>query len=84
MGKDIPVVEIYSKVNCHLCDEAKDVIKKVLTDTQFVMKEIDITKDPEIFEKYRYEIPVIHINGIIAFKYKVNEDEFRKKLNRKF
>ena len=38
---------------------------------------------PEIFEKYKYEIPVININGVIAFKYKITEDEFRIKLKRR-
>jgi hypothetical protein len=84
MEKKIPLVEIYSKEKCHLCEEAKSVIKKVKMDTDFDFSIIDITLDPDIFEKYKYEIPVININGVIAFKYNVTEAEFRKKLNRKF
>jgi transcription antitermination factor NusA-like protein len=84
MENILPVVDIYSKANCHLCDEAKAVIAKVNQDTPFVFSVIDINSDPELFEKYKYEIPVININGIIAFKYKVDEAEFRKKLKRKF
>ncbi len=84
MEEKLPLVEIYSKKECHLCDEAKAIIKKVKNDTVFELLEIDITSDSEIFEKYKYDIPVININGIIAFKYKVDENEFRRKLNRKF
>lgn len=74
------LVEIYSKENCSLCDKAKEIIKKVSLDTDFDFVEIDITKNPEIFEKYKYDIPVIHINKIIAFKHRIEEAEFRKKL----
>ncbi|MBC7473565.1 MAG: glutaredoxin family protein [Candidatus Sericytochromatia bacterium] len=79
MTKQI-IVEIFSKPNCHLCDDLKQIIKKVHQDTEFIIKEIDITKDELLFEKYKYEIPVVHINGLIAFKYRVDENEFRKKL----
>ncbi|MFN8672972.1 MAG: glutaredoxin family protein [Candidatus Sericytochromatia bacterium] len=74
------LVEIYSKENCSLCDKAKEIIKKVSLDTDFDFVEIDITKNPEIFEKYKYDIPVIHINKIIAFKHRIEEAAFRKKL----
>ena len=79
MEKQI-LVEIFSKENCHLCEQLKNIIKKVNQDTDFDLKEIDITKDEQLFEKYKYEIPVVHINGLIAFKYKIDENEFRKKL----
>lgn len=79
------VLEIYSKENCQLCDELKEVVKKVNRDIEFEIKEIDINKDPEIFEKYKYDIPVVHINGLIAFKHRITENELRKKLkSRKF
>lgn len=79
------ILEIYSKDNCQLCDELKEVVKKVNQKINFQIKEIDITKDPEIFEKYKYDIPVVHINGVIAFKHRITEAELIKKLNsRKF
>ena len=37
----------------------------------------------EIFEKYKYEIPVVHINGKIAFKYQIDENEFIQKLEKR-
>ncbi|MFN8576635.1 MAG: glutaredoxin family protein [Candidatus Sericytochromatia bacterium] len=79
------LLEIYSKENCELCDKLKEVVNKVHKNIEFDIKEIDITKDPEIFEKYKYDIPVVHLNGIIAFKHRITEDELIKKLSsRKF
>ncbi len=74
------LVEIFSKENCHLCEDLKKVIKKVNQEIPFEISEIDITKDEELFEKYKYEIPVVQIDGLIAFKYRITEEEFRKKL----
>lgn len=79
MSNDI-LVEIYSKDKCQLCDEAKEVIKAVNKEIPFIIKEIDITKDDILFEKYKYDIPVIHINGVIAFKHRLTAFDFRKKL----
>jgi glutaredoxin len=79
------LLEIYSKENCQLCDELKEIVKKVNKKIDFEIKEIDITKDNDIFEKYKYDIPVVHLNGIIAFKHRITESELIKKLSsRKF
>lgn len=74
------LIEIYSKDNCQLCDELKEVVKKVQSSFDFEIKEIDITKDSEVFEKYKYDIPVVHLNGKIAFKHRITEEELIKKL----
>lgn len=80
MENNIPLVEIYSKDNCELCTKLKKIVEKVKLDIAFELKEIDITLDEKLFEKYKYDIPVVHINGIIAFKHRIDELEFRKKL----
>lgn len=83
MNDSLPLVEIYSKENCHLCEDVKKIIKKVNSIKEFTFKEIDITQDPDIFEKFKYDIPVVHINGKIAFKYRIDENEFIHKLEKR-
>ncbi len=70
-------VTIYSKKDCHLCDVAKEKILKIRQEIPFSLTEIDIEKDRGAFEKYKYLIPVIEINGTIISNYRVNETEFR-------
>jgi glutaredoxin len=55
-------VTFYTKVGCHLCEEARDMLEDIAALTTFILTEIDIRSDPAIFEKYRYRIPVIIIN----------------------
>ena len=76
------LVTIYSRPGCHLCDEAKAIILAAGRDEFFDLEEINIEDNEELQERYRYEIPVVLIDGTKAFKYKVDAAEFRKKLRR--
>lgn len=76
-------VTIYSKKDCHLCDIAKETLLKVQQELPFSLNEIDIEKDKTAFEKYKYLIPVIEIDGEKAFNYKVDENELKKILKLK-
>ena len=60
-------VIIYSRPGCHLCDEAKAVIKNAGCSDQFTLEEINIESDNELLRKYKYDIPVITIDGVEAF-----------------
>jgi len=63
---------IYSKKECHLCDIAKEELEALRYDFEFSIKEVDIEKDKIAFEKYKYLIPVIEVDGEIISTYKVN------------
>src|SRR5437588_8259877 len=56
-------VTFYTKAGCHLCEEARDMLDDIAAETAYELTEIDIRRDPDIFEQYRYRIPVIIING---------------------
>jgi len=73
-------VIIYSKPGCHLCDEAKAAIRAAGCNDQITLPEINIESDPELMSKYRYDIPVIAINGLDTFMHRVDPTEFREKL----
>ena len=59
----LPEVIFYTKAGCHLCEEARDMLDDIAAETSYELTEIDIRSDPDIFEQYRYRIPVIVING---------------------
>lgn len=71
-------VRVYSRKECHLCDDAKQVLKKFAAEYPLAIEEIDIDHDPEAQEKYREEIPVIFLEDTKLFKYRVEEEAFRK------
>ena len=73
-------VVIYSRPGCHLCDDAKAAIMSAGCDDQFVLEEINIEADAELLRKYRYDIPVITIDGVETFIHRVSPREFREKI----
>lgn len=76
------VVTVYTKPGCHLCEEAKAVINEARADAELTLEEVNIDEDPALSELYRYDIPVVFINGVKAFKHRVEPREFRRKLQR--
>jgi len=77
-----PHVIIYSKPGCHLCDEAKASILRAGCSDQFVLEEVNIESDEELLRKYKYDIPVIAINGVETFIHRVDSAEFATRIKR--
>lgn len=74
-------VTIYSKAECHLCDDMKDIVRRVAAGRAGItIDEIDISNDPALLERYGLEIPVLLIDGKKFAKYRVGEMELRRRL----
>lgn len=76
------VVDLYSKDNCGLCDDAKEVLLRVQEEVPFELRETKIQDDDNLVREYGTKIPVVFINGRMAFKYHVYELELKDKLRR--
>ena len=76
------VLTIYTRPGCHLCQEMKVIVERVVRDThaQARIEEIDIANDADLEARYALEIPVLLVNGKKAAKYRVTEEELRRKL----
>ena len=66
-------ITLYAKAGCHLCDEARETLESALearrlaaadpaAPDDLALIEVDIRRDPALFERYRYRIPVIAVN----------------------
>ena len=74
---------IYSKPGCHLCDEMKALVRRVLERRAGVsFEEIDISHNSDLMELYELEIPVLLIDGRKAAKYRISEAELLRRLDR--
>jgi glutaredoxin len=74
-------VVVYSKPGCCLCDEVKEKLRRLQASYAFNLREVNILEDPEAHERFKEEIPVVFINGKKAFKYRLDENQFLKKLH---
>ena len=75
-----PRVTLYTRAGCCLCDEAKSVLADARRRAEFEYEERNIDGDPELLRLYNDEVPVIAINGVKAFKYRIEMKDFLKKL----
>lgn len=56
-------ITLYGKPDCHLCDEAEAILTRVSRELGTPYVKIDIQGSPELFQRYRYRIPVIEVAG---------------------
>ena len=71
-------VEMMGKPGCHLCDDARAIVRTVLDDfpeTEFV--EQNILDDAEMFETMKDDIPIVVVNGRRHATWRVDAKEFR-------
>jgi glutaredoxin len=78
-GHLVTGITIYSRSGCHLCDEMKALVYRVVAGTARI-EEVDISTDPELESRFGLEIPVLMIGGKKVAKYRISEEALKKLL----
>jgi glutaredoxin len=73
-------VTLYTRPGCHLCEEAKTAIVPLLREFGAVLREVNIDEDPELRQRYDWDVPVIFIGQHKAAKHRVDVARFRRQL----
>jgi hypothetical protein len=56
-------ITLYTKSPCHLCENVRQDLDLLRLQHDCVITEVDITSDPDLYDRYRYLIPVVVIEG---------------------
>jgi hypothetical protein len=62
-----PLLTLYRRDGCHLCDEARQLLQVELENRGFRgetvprLREVDIDADPELGARYQHRIPVLAV-----------------------
>ncbi len=59
----MPGVTLYFKEGCWLCDHALEMLNGLRERYELVIDGVDIGSDPELYELYRFDVPVIEFSG---------------------
>jgi hypothetical protein len=78
----VPVLTLYGKPGCHLCDDARAVVGKALAGRDVALREVDVTLDPVLERRYGQRIPVVAVDGEELFDYVVDPDALKERLDR--
>jgi glutaredoxin len=70
-----PRVTLYTKPECGLCDEVKEVIEIVRRRRPFEVELRNILENLDEYEKYKHDIPVILLDGVEIARHRMTEEQ---------
>lgn len=56
-------ITFYTKAGCHLCEHAEELLEDLRGEYDLRITSIDITTDLAVYERYKYEIPVVVVEA---------------------
>ena len=72
---------LYTKPGCHLCDEMKTEIQRAGCGDLYALNEVNIESDFDLLTRYRFEIPVLFIDGVEAFRHRLRAADLKARLS---
>ncbi|KAK3522163.1 hypothetical protein QTP70_026980 [Hemibagrus guttatus] len=78
--RSLPILTLFTKDPCPLCEEAKEMLEPYRH--RFVLQEVDITlpENSVWYDRYKYDIPVFHLNGQFLMMHRVSIAVLEKRL----
>jgi glutaredoxin len=67
---------LYGRAGCHLCDDARAVLRRVGQP----FEEVDIEADDALLRRYLERIPVVALDGDELYDFFVDEADLRARL----
>eukprot|EP00049_Salpingoeca_infusionum_P018460 m.357338 g.357338 ORF g.357338 m.357338 type:complete len:112 (+) comp17798_c0_seq1:1047-1382(+) len=71
-----PLVTLFTKNGCHLCDVVKAVMSKSTREFKLNQINIALPERAAWFERYKYDIPVLHLDGKFMTKHRLTLEQF--------
>ncbi|MDT4958321.1 MAG: hypothetical protein QOD31_2120 [Pseudonocardiales bacterium] len=75
-------VTLVTRVDCHLCEDAEVLLRRLAAELGFGYEELDVDADPDRRAEYSDRVPVILIDGKEHGYWRVEEARFRKAVAR--
>jgi len=75
-------VTLYTRPNCHLCHEARDLLRALAEEIPLSLSEVNVESDPALNQRYGSELPVIFAEGIKVSGFAPDGKALRRRLSR--
>ena len=76
-----PRVLLIGRRGCHLCEEARDVVRRVTAEQGTSFAEVDVDTDDELRRAYSDQVPVVMVDGKQHDFWRVDEQRLRVALS---
>ena len=71
---DTPRITLLGRPGCHLCDDARDVVRRVAADAGVAWQERSVDDDPVLRARYTELVPVVLVDGVQHGYWRVDAD----------
>jgi len=78
----VPKLTLYGKPGCHLCDDARRAVERATAGRDLVLEHVDVSRDPTLNARYGQRIPVLEIDGEMAFELFIDAGVLQRRLDR--
>lgn len=73
-------VVLYVRHGCHLCDDARTLVRQVCEDTGTHVTEVDVDADPQAQALYGDQVPLVTVDGTVAGFWRIDPTVLRQAL----
>ena len=78
---DVPArITLVGRPGCHLCDDAREVVRRVADDTGVGWVELSVDDDSDLLARYSEQVPVVLVDGAQHDFWRVDEQRLRQAL----
>jgi hypothetical protein len=78
-----PTVELLSRAGCHLCDDARALVRRVTAETGARWTETDVDQVPALRAEFGDLVPVVRVDGKELGYWRIDEAKLRRALTRR-
>jgi glutaredoxin len=73
-------VILYTRRGCHLCADARPVVKAVCAEAKVAWEEVDAEQDPATAETYSELVPAVTVDGILRGFWRIDPEKLLEAL----
>ncbi|HEY7332391.1 MAG TPA: glutaredoxin family protein [Candidatus Limnocylindria bacterium] len=73
-------VTLYERRDCHLCEEARQVLDALIGPDRY--ERVDIDASDELVVRYGFRVPVVAVDGVDRMEAPLTEDDLRSLVDR--
>ena len=81
-GAEPLALVLYTRAQCPLCDAMKAEIERARLGGRCALLVVDVEMDPILVERHGRSVPVLEIEGRVAFKGSLTAEELERKVAR--
>jgi hypothetical protein len=73
-------IKFYTKPKCSLCNDIRILLGQLRKETPLDIEEVNILDESDLYEKYKYEIPVLLFPDGSELKGRIDDKELKEKI----